>query len=94
MEVGGFAEPRKILCKCALASDEQISVHPRSAHGEPESPNKGEVLSMKKDPTASKYTWKIVNFSKLDEKRQESQIFSTGDHQWYCYFIILICNLN
>ncbi|KAG6764969.1 hypothetical protein POTOM_028983 [Populus tomentosa] len=43
---------------------------------------KGEVLSMKKDPTASKYTWKIVNFSKLDEKRQESQIFSTGDHQW------------
>ncbi|KAG6763303.1 hypothetical protein POTOM_030717 [Populus tomentosa] len=43
---------------------------------------KGEVLSMKKDPTASKYTWKIVNFFKLDEKRQESQIFSTGDHQW------------
>ena len=75
MDVGGFAEPRKILCQCALAFDEQISVHPRSAHGEPESPNKGEVLSMKKDPTASKYTWKIVNFSKLDEKRQESQIF-------------------
>ena len=94
MDVGGFAEPRKILCQCALAFDEQISVHPRSAHGEPESPNKGEVLSMKKDPTASKYTWKIVNFSKLDEKRQESQIFSTGDHQWYSYFIILICNLN
>ncbi|XP_073266965.1 uncharacterized protein [Populus alba] len=43
---------------------------------------KGEVLSMKKDPTASKYAWKIVNFFKLDEKRQESQIFSTGDHQW------------
>ncbi|KAJ6901444.1 hypothetical protein NC651_019266 [Populus alba x Populus x berolinensis] len=43
---------------------------------------KGEVLSMKEDPTASKYTWKIVNFSELDEKRQESQIFSTGDHQW------------
>ncbi|KAJ6910075.1 hypothetical protein NC652_020927 [Populus alba x Populus x berolinensis] len=43
---------------------------------------KGEVLSMKKDPTVSKYAWKIVNFFKLDEKRQESQIFSTGDHQW------------
>ncbi|KAL9365888.1 hypothetical protein Peur_043761 [Populus x canadensis] len=43
---------------------------------------KGEVLSMKKDPTASKYAWKIVNFSKLGEERQESQIFSTGDHQW------------
>jgi hypothetical protein len=55
---------------------------------------KGEVLSMKKDPTASKYAWKIVNFSELDEKRQESQIFSAGDHQWYSYFIILICNLN
>ncbi|XP_011014955.1 PREDICTED: ubiquitin carboxyl-terminal hydrolase 13-like [Populus euphratica] len=43
---------------------------------------KGEVLSMTKDPTASKYAWKIVMFSELDEKRQESQIFSTGDHQW------------
>ncbi|KAJ6901447.1 hypothetical protein NC651_019269 [Populus alba x Populus x berolinensis] len=43
---------------------------------------KGEVLSMTKYPPASKYTWKIVNFSKLDEKRQESQIFSTGDHKW------------
>ena len=33
MDVGGFAEPRKILCQCALPSYEQVSVHPRSAHG-------------------------------------------------------------
>jgi hypothetical protein len=40
VDVGGFAEPRKILCQCALPSYEQISVHPRSAHGVPELPNK------------------------------------------------------
>jgi hypothetical protein len=27
-----FAEPRKILCQCALPSAEQLSVHSRSAH--------------------------------------------------------------
>jgi hypothetical protein len=41
VDVGGFAEPRKILCQCALPSYEQISVHPRSAHGVPELPNMG-----------------------------------------------------
>ena len=39
MDVGGFAEPRKILCQCALPSYEQISVHPRSAHGGAGIPN-------------------------------------------------------
>ena len=33
VDVGGFAEPRKILCQCALLSVEQLLVHPRSAHG-------------------------------------------------------------
>jgi hypothetical protein len=33
VDVGGFAEPRKILCQCALPAVEQLSVHPRSAHG-------------------------------------------------------------
>jgi hypothetical protein len=33
VDIGGFAEPRKILCQCALPSVEQLSVHPRSAHG-------------------------------------------------------------
>jgi hypothetical protein len=32
VDVGGFAEPRKILCQCALPSYEQLSVQPRSAH--------------------------------------------------------------
>jgi hypothetical protein len=39
VDVGGFAEPRKILCQCALPSVEQLSVHLRSAHGVPEFPN-------------------------------------------------------
>ena len=38
MDVGGFAEPRKILCQCAYPSVEQLSVHPRSAHGGAENP--------------------------------------------------------
>jgi hypothetical protein len=33
VDVGGFAEPRKILCQSDLPSVEQLSVHPRSAHG-------------------------------------------------------------
>jgi hypothetical protein len=30
VDVGGFAEPRKILCQCALPSFEQLSIHHRS----------------------------------------------------------------
>jgi hypothetical protein len=41
VDVGGFAEPRKILCQCALPSVEQLSVHPRSALGVPEPPTTG-----------------------------------------------------
>ena len=40
VDVGGFAEPRKILYQCALPSVEQLSVHPRSAHGGAGIPNK------------------------------------------------------
>jgi hypothetical protein len=39
VDVGGFAEPRKILCQCALPSVEQLSVHPWSAHGGAGIPN-------------------------------------------------------
>ncbi|CAK7326255.1 unnamed protein product [Dovyalis caffra] len=42
----------------------------------------GELLSMIKQPDTFKYTWKIKNFSKLDEKRQESEIFSMADQKW------------
>jgi len=41
VDVGGFAEPCKILCQCALPSVEQLSVYPRSAHGVLESPTIG-----------------------------------------------------
>jgi len=40
VDVGGFAEPRKILCQCALPFVEQLSVHPRSAHGGAGIPNR------------------------------------------------------
>jgi hypothetical protein len=39
VDVGGFAEPRKILCQCALPFFEQVSVHHRSAHGGAGIPN-------------------------------------------------------
>ncbi|CAK7324672.1 unnamed protein product [Dovyalis caffra] len=42
----------------------------------------GELLSMIKQPDPFEYTWKIKNFSKLDEKRQESEIFSMADQKW------------
>jgi len=44
VDVGGFAEPRKILCQCALPSYEQVSVHPRSAHGGAGIPQQIETL--------------------------------------------------
>ena len=40
---------------------------------------KGEILSMTKQPATFKYTWKIENFLKLDEKSQESQIFKSTE---------------
>jgi len=39
VDVGGFAEPRKILCQCALAFNGQLSEHHRSAHGGAGTPN-------------------------------------------------------
>jgi hypothetical protein len=39
VDVGGFAEPRKILCQCALPSIEQLSVYPDPRMGETEFPN-------------------------------------------------------
>jgi hypothetical protein len=46
VNVDGFAEPRKILCQCALPSDEQLSVHPRSAHGGAGIPNNNLLTSI------------------------------------------------
>ena len=39
VDVDGFAEPRKTLSQCALPSVEQLSVHPRFAHGGAGIPN-------------------------------------------------------
>ena len=48
-----------------------------------------ECLSMKKLTSASNYkhVWKIENFSKLEAKRYESQVFVVGDQKWYVYFL-------
>ncbi|KAH9687446.1 TRAF-like family protein [Citrus sinensis] len=45
---------------------------------------KGECLSMKKFTSASpyKYVWKIKNFSNLEAKRYESEVFVAGDQKW------------
>jgi hypothetical protein len=42
-----FAEPRKILSQCALPSLEQLSVHPRSAHGGAGIPNTERIAQAK-----------------------------------------------
>ncbi|KAH9753424.1 TRAF-like family protein [Citrus sinensis] len=45
---------------------------------------KGECLSMKKFTSASpyKYVWKIKNFSNLEAKSYESEVFVAGDQKW------------
>ena len=50
VDVGGFAEPRKTLSQCALPSVEQLSVHPRFAHGGARIPNNLDIcLSVLED---------------------------------------------
>ena len=48
---------------------------------------KGECLSMTKLTSASiyKHVWKIENFSKLEAKLYESEVFVAGDQKWYVY---------
>ncbi|ESR46025.1 hypothetical protein CICLE_v10001923mg [Citrus x clementina] len=43
---------------------------------------KGECLSMEKFTYSSKYVWKVENFSKLDTRYEESQVFGAGNHKW------------
>ncbi|KAL9450927.1 hypothetical protein AB3S75_012635 [Citrus x aurantiifolia] len=43
---------------------------------------KGECLSMANITSSCKFVWMGENFSKLDERRQESQVFSAGEHKW------------
>ena len=47
---------------------------------------KGECLSMEKFTYSSKYVWKVENFSKLDTRYEESQVFGAGNHKWYQRF--------
>ncbi|KAH9687510.1 TRAF-like family protein [Citrus sinensis] len=42
----------------------------------------GECLSMAKITSGCKFVWMVENFSKLDERRQESQVFCAGEHKW------------
>ncbi|KDO38594.1 hypothetical protein CISIN_1g047515mg, partial [Citrus sinensis] len=42
---------------------------------------KGECLSMANITSSCKFVWMGENFSKLDERRQESQVFSAGEHK-------------
>jgi len=56
-----FAEPRKILCQCALASYEQISVHPRSVHGVPEFPNTAQSHALPNPGNSTPRTHSVRN---------------------------------
>ncbi|KAK9215032.1 hypothetical protein WN944_007035 [Citrus x changshan-huyou] len=47
---------------------------------------KGECLSMEKFTYSAKYVWKVENFSKLDSRYEESQVFGAGNHKWYQRF--------
>ena len=48
---------------------------------------KGECLSMKEIASSCKYVWKIENFSKLEAKLYESEVFVAGNQKWYVYFM-------
>ncbi|XP_068331812.1 BTB/POZ and MATH domain-containing protein 3-like [Pyrus communis] len=44
--------------------------------------DKGECLSMVKDPIMYKNIWRIDNFSKLGGESYDSKVFTAGDHKW------------
>jgi len=71
VDVGGFAEPRKILCQCVLPSYEQISVHPRSAHGGAGIPN---ILKVNSDLALSMKFMHIVQYLKLKGWSQDGSM--------------------
>ena len=60
--------------------------------------SKLECVSMTKQPANSTLTWKIENFSALDEESY-SQEFTVADSQWYfitrsCTFIVIKRKVN
>ena len=45
---------------------------------------------MAKITSSCKFVWMVENFSKLDERRQESQVFCAGEHKWYQISLLLL----
>ncbi|KAH8513724.1 hypothetical protein H0E87_006838 [Populus deltoides] len=43
---------------------------------------KGECLTLVKQPVSDTFTWKIQNFSALDQESYKSQVFSFGGYKW------------
>lgn len=46
------------------------------------SKGKTESLTMVKEATSYKYTWKINNWTQINAESESSNIFSVGDHKW------------
>jgi speckle-type POZ protein len=44
---------------------------------------KGECLTLVNQPVSDTFTWKIQNFSALDQESYKSQVFSFGGYKWY-----------
>lgn len=38
------------------------------------------------EPPSARFTWKIENFSKLNMKKQYSDVFVVGGYKWYFMF--------
>lgn len=45
------------------------------------------------DPSSTRFTWKIDNFSRMNSKKLYSEIFVVGGYKWYqqsCFHIGLV----
>lgn len=40
------------------------------------------------DPSTSRFTWKIENFSRMNTKKLYSEIFVVGGYKWYHAFTL------
>lgn len=49
------------------------------------------------EPPSARFTWKIENFSKLNMKKQYSEVFVVGGYKWYLifsfstYYLLALC---
>ena len=49
---------------------------------------KGESFSIIKEPQSGFFTWKVENFSKIQEECMQSTVFTVGGLKWYELIVI------